>query len=178
MLKPNRSSHEIKKLLWSCFSLWASYITTFTKPCQIFITACLYAIMTSRQVSWFSDQICFLYNLITTGSQVCGYVSSTWSLKFRVRSWIRYQRMVNNMNIFFSFIIFHSSNVLQFNFQLSKNSIKWNKLTKYSKTLRNGTKLHMCSTCHVGCQWKNFGRKRGKNSTYFAECLNLALGKE
>jgi hypothetical protein len=53
---------------------------TFTKPSQILFTASTYDIMTFGQVSWIFDQICFLYNLKTTGPQVCGHASWTWDV--------------------------------------------------------------------------------------------------
>jgi hypothetical protein len=51
MYKPNRPSHEIMKLLHRFLSLYTSYVTIFTKLCQIFITTSTYDIMTSQQVS-------------------------------------------------------------------------------------------------------------------------------
>ena len=78
-----------------------------------------------HMISWhldkfhdFFDQIYFLYNLKTTGSQVRRDVSWTWCLKFPIRSWIRYQRTPHNMNIIFWFICFYFLNDLQFKFEL------------------------------------------------------------
>ena len=59
-LPPRRPLQEIMKLLRRFFGLQASYVTTCAKPAQIFITASPYEIMTSWQVSWFSDFVCFL----------------------------------------------------------------------------------------------------------------------
>ena len=74
---------------------------SFTKCCQIFITSFTHDIMTSWQVSWFSDLVCFLYDLKITGSQVRGHVSWIRHSKFVVCSWIRSQLTLNNMNIIF-----------------------------------------------------------------------------
>ena len=59
-LPPRRPLHEIMKLLRRFFGLQASYVTTLPKPSQIFIIASTYDIMTSWQVSWFSNFVCFL----------------------------------------------------------------------------------------------------------------------
>ena len=64
-LPPHRPLHQIMKLLRRFFGSQASYVTTCAKSSQIFITASTYDIMTSWQVSWFSDFVSFLYNLKT-----------------------------------------------------------------------------------------------------------------
>ena len=58
-LPPRRSLHEIMKLLRRFFGLQVSYVTTCMKSSKIFIIASTYDIMTSWQVSWFLDFVCF-----------------------------------------------------------------------------------------------------------------------
>ena len=59
-LPPRRPLHEIMKLLRRFFGLQVSYVTTYVKPSQIFITASTYDIMTFWQILRFSDFVCFL----------------------------------------------------------------------------------------------------------------------
>ena len=121
------------KLLRRFFGLQASYMTTYAKLSQIFITSSTYNIMTSWQVSWFSDFVCFLYNLKTTRPRVRGHVSWIRCSKLVVWSWIRPHIILNNMNIIFSLFEWLAVIICI----IQENSIKWNKLKKYRKSPRN-----------------------------------------
>jgi hypothetical protein len=83
--------------------------------------------MTCRQVSWFLDFVCILYNLKTIRPQVGGRVPWTRCLKFPVSSWIRPHTTLNNMNIIFSITGFHYSMHMQFKFTFSE-IIQWNEI--------------------------------------------------
>jgi hypothetical protein len=72
--------------------------------------------MTSRQVSWFSDFVCILYNLKSNHTQVGGHVSCLRCLKFHVSPWIRPHNTLKIMNIIFWIAKFHYSMHLQFKF--------------------------------------------------------------
>ena len=62
------------------------------------------------------------------------------------------------------------------NLHFPKNSIKWNKLTKYSKQFRKCTKFrHGVSSTVRGLKKKFGGQNTKKN--WFAECHLLTLGK-
>ena len=124
--------------------LYTSYVTTFTKVCQIFITNSTYDIMTSWQVLWFHDFDYVLYNFKTTGTQVHGHVSWTWCSKFLVCSWIRLQHVLNNININFAFMCFHYSSDLRFKFELFEGiPLNVLNLIDIANTLRNMPKFNM-----------------------------------
>jgi hypothetical protein len=55
---------------------------TFTKSFQIFTTAYTCDIMTTREISWFFDFICILYNLKTIRRKAGGHVIRTKMFEF------------------------------------------------------------------------------------------------
>ena len=83
---------------------------------NFFTIASTYDIMGSWQISWFSDFVCFFYNLKVRWPHVRGRVSWTRCLKFLFISRVRPRTGLYNMNIiFYSFYsiiwITYSSNL-------------------------------------------------------------------
>jgi hypothetical protein len=137
---------HISKTFRRCMGFYASYVTPCTKPSQNFIIASTCDIMTPRQVSWFSDFVCILYNLKTTRQQVSSHVSWRRCTRVRVCSWIRPHITLNNMYINFPFIELHYWMHLQFKFAFSEKN-QWNEINwrNIGKNLRNVQNLNMYS---------------------------------
>jgi hypothetical protein len=131
---------------------------------SFFIIASTYGNMTSRQVSWFSDFICFLCNLKTTRPQVYGQVSWTCCLKSLVCYWIRPQIILNSMNIIFP-SIFHYANDLQFKFKLL-DDIHLNEinLLNIAKHLKKIIKTWHVVLGDIETYHKKFGSKKKRKN--------------
>ena len=79
----------------------ASDVTTCSKPSQFFTTIFTCDNTMPRQVSWFSDFVCILYNLKSHFRQIPRHVTSTRRSRFHVSSWIRPKHTLNIMSINF-----------------------------------------------------------------------------
>ena len=119
-------------LLRRCFGLWASYVINCVKPSQFFSTVSTYDIMRSWQISWFSDFVCFFWNLKFIRPNVRGHVFWTKCSKILFISRVRPQNGLNNLNMI--------SLAVQI-WLKPKNSSKCNKLLKYSKQIEKYTKF-------------------------------------
>ena len=109
--------------LWSHVEMsgfLTSDVTTCSKPSQFFTTASTCDNTTPRQVSWFSDFVCILYNLKSHFRQVPRHVTSTRCSRFHVSSWIRPKHTLNIMSINFWMTKVHYSMYLQFKFEISR----------------------------------------------------------
>jgi hypothetical protein len=103
-----RHLHMWSHITWNMVSWFISiYAFTCAKPSQFFITVSTYVIVTSRQVSWFSDGVFILYILKTIHPQVRGHVSWTTCSKFMAYPWMRPKIRLNNKNIIFSSIFLY-----------------------------------------------------------------------
>jgi len=98
----------------------ASDVTICSKPLQFFTTASTCDNTTHRQVSWFSDFVCILYNLKSHFRQVPRHVTSTRYSRFHVTFWIRPKHTLNIMSINFWMTKVHYSMYLQFKFEISQ----------------------------------------------------------
>jgi len=105
----------------------ASDVTICSKPLQFFTTASTCDNTTHRQVSWFSDFVCILYNLKSHFRQVPRHVTSTRYSRFHVTFWIRPKHTLNIMSINFWMTKVHYSMYLQFKFEISQ-TIRWNEI--------------------------------------------------
>jgi hypothetical protein len=75
MWRPTRFLHSAWQLLRNIFKFLSEPLNTIS--------------LISRQVLWFSDFVCVLYNFKTNGSQVRGLVSWAWCSKILVSFWNR-----------------------------------------------------------------------------------------
>ena len=97
-----------------------------------------------RMISWdldkshdFQTSFAFFYNLKAKRPHVRGHVSWTRCSKFLFVPQVRPHTRLNNMDIIFLLILFYYLNHLRFKFDLyKKNSLKCNKLIKYSKQIQ------------------------------------------
>ena len=128
MFRPYPESHMKSRVSrWRNMSrylpeMWflASDVTICSKPLQFFTTASTCDNTTHRQVSWFSDFVCILYNLKSHFRQVPRHVTSTRCSRFHVSSWIRPKHTLNIMSINFWMTKVHYSMYLQFKFEISQ----------------------------------------------------------
>ena len=116
--EPDQGTQEWSHVEMSRFL--ASDITTCSKPSQFFIIASTCDNTTPRQVLWFSDFVCILYNLKSHFRQVPRHVTSTRCSRFHVSSWIRPKHTLNIMSINFWMTKVHYSMYLQFKFEISQ----------------------------------------------------------
>jgi hypothetical protein len=94
-LDNTRQTLSVKRIRWTlhrqrflCRLLYIGYSAkSLLESLHMILVS--YHIPTSRQVSWFSNFVCVLYNFKTIGSQVHGHTSWTWYFNFLVCSWIR-----------------------------------------------------------------------------------------
>ena len=92
-----------------------------------------------------------------------------------VCSWIQPHIILNNMNIIFPFIFLLFEWLAVIIWIIQENSIKWNKLKKYRKSLRNVPHWNMeYQVLYENCR-KSLEVKSEK--IWFAECQKITLGK-
>jgi hypothetical protein len=136
-LNPNSTVNLIPNLTGSFSTLWIFFgDASFCKHrtwqlvrnlLNFFITASTYDIMTSWQISWFSDFVCFFFNFKTIRPHVRGRVSWIRFFKFLFTSQVWPQTRLNNMNIIFLLIFFLVFESLAVQIWLdSKNYLKCN----------------------------------------------------